>query len=149
MPLIKSASCAFSAEILTKRWRILSKSRDLRKGLADSDPKNLEWQRDLAVGYAHAGDALIGGGDDQKALDQYHPALVIRKSLAASDPTNPQWQSDLALDHRRLGIAGEDPKSNFERALDIVRKLQAEKKLPAQYAGLPEDLEKKLADARQ
>ena len=34
------------------------KSRDLRKGLADSDPKNLEWQRDLAVGYAHSGDAL-------------------------------------------------------------------------------------------
>ena len=123
-------------------------SRDLRKALANSDAKNLEWRRDLAVGYAHCGDAYFENGDKPTALEQYHAALAIREDLVSSDPENPQWQSDLALDHRRLGIAGEDPKANFERALDIARKLQAEKKLPAQYAGLLEDLEKKLADAR-
>ena len=124
-------------------------SRDLRKSLANSDAQNLEWRRDLAVGYAHCGDAYFENGDKPAALGQYHAALAIREDLVSRDPANRQWQSDLALDYRRLGIAGEDSKANFERGLDIARKLQAEKKLPAQYAGLPEDLEKRLAEAQQ
>ena len=121
------------------------KSRDLRKTLADGDPKNLEWRRDLAVGFAHCGDAYLENGDKPKALEQYHAALAIREDLASRDAANPLWQSDLALDLRRLGIAGEEPKANFERALDIARRLQVEKKLSSGLAGLPDDLERRLS----
>jgi tetratricopeptide (TPR) repeat protein len=120
-------------------------SLDLRKTLANSDPKNLEWRRDLAVGYAHCGDVYLENGDKAKALEQYHAALAIRAELASRDAANPLWQSDLALDLRRLGIGGEEPRANFERALGIARKLQAEKKLSSGLAGLPDDLERRLS----
>jgi tetratricopeptide (TPR) repeat protein len=121
------------------------KSRDLRKGLADSDLKNLEWQRDLAVGYAHSGDALFRGGSHQKALDQYHSALAIRERLATADRDNADWQTDLVLDLRRLALAGEEPRANLTRALDITKRLQASGKLAADKEGWAADLEELLA----
>ena len=121
------------------------KSRDLRKGLADSDPKNLEWQRDLAVGYAHSGDALFRGGSHEKALDQYHSALAIRERLATADIDNADWQTDLVLDLRRLASAGEEPRANLTRALDITKRLQGSGKLAVDKEGWAADLEKLLA----
>jgi hypothetical protein len=125
------------------------KSRDLRKVLADSDPQNLEWQRDLAVGYAHCGDALIKGGSHQDALDQYHAALAIRDRLAAADIDNVTWQTDLVLDLRRLAAAGDEPRARLTKALDLARRLQTSGKLAADKAGLlVADLEKRLAAAK-
>jgi tetratricopeptide (TPR) repeat protein len=124
------------------------KSRDLRKELADSDPKNLEWRRDLAVGYAHCGDALAANHNRREALDQYHSALAIREALAAADSNNAEWQTDLALDLRRLAVAGEEPRANLTRALEIARRLQSSGKLAADKQGLPANLEKLLADAK-
>jgi tetratricopeptide (TPR) repeat protein len=120
------------------------RSRDLRKALADSDPKNLEWSRDLAVGFAHCGDAYLNNGNKAAALDQYQAAQSIRTRLVASDSANPQWQSDLALDFRRLGVAGEESRANFERALRIASELAKTKKLAAEYKDLIQDLEARL-----
>ena len=145
MPWIKSASCAFCGGDFGEALANFEKSRDLRKGLADSDPKNLEWQRDLAVGYAHCGDALFRGGSHEKALDQYHSALAIRERLATADIDNADWQTDLVLDLRRLASAGEEPRANLTRALDIAKRLQGSGKLAVDKEGWAADLEKRLA----
>jgi tetratricopeptide (TPR) repeat protein len=71
--------------------------------LAESDPGNTRWQRDLSVSYNKVGDCLRDAGDRDGALAAYYADLAIAKALSARDPSNAQWQRDLSISHERIG----------------------------------------------
>ncbi|MEA2987723.1 MAG: hypothetical protein QOG83_434, partial [Alphaproteobacteria bacterium] len=75
----------------------------IRETLAERDPANLNWQRDLAAAYERVASLTYGDGDKEGALAIYRTALPVRKKLAAADPDNVQRQRDMATNLDRIG----------------------------------------------
>ena len=63
--------------------------------LAQSDPTNTRFQRDLSVSYDRIGDVARAQGDLTAARTAYEDGLKIRDTLAQSDPTNTEFQLSL------------------------------------------------------
>ncbi len=116
--------------------------------LAQADPGNAGWQRDLSVSYSKIGDMLAAQGNLPEALKSYRDGLAIRDRLAQADPSNADWQFDLVASHWRLAVNGDDAPRRFAFIVAILRKLKAENRLtPAQESWLPE-AEAQLAGTR-
>ncbi|MEI2774198.1 MAG: tetratricopeptide repeat protein [Candidatus Competibacter sp.] len=81
----------------------------IRERLAQADPGNAGWQRDLSVSYNKIGDVRVAQGNLPEALKAYRDGLAIRDRLAQADPGNAGWQRDLSVsyeqDRRRTGGA--------------------------------------------
>jgi tetratricopeptide (TPR) repeat protein len=71
--------------------------------LAQSDPHNAGWQRDLSVSYIKVGDVQVAQGDLAAALKSYGDSLAIAERLAQSDPHNAGWQRDLSVSYDNIG----------------------------------------------
>jgi tetratricopeptide (TPR) repeat protein len=98
--------------------------------LAQSDPGNAVWQRDLSVSYNRVGDVLVAQGNLPEALKTFRDGLAIADRLAQSDPGNGGWwQRDLAVSHERVGDIERDlnhpdeARTAFGRALAIYESL--------------------------
>ena len=77
-------------------------SLKIRRALADRDPKNTEWQRDLSVSFNKLGELCETTGAVDEALRLYGLSLPIAERLAARAPTHVQFQSDLQITRRRI-----------------------------------------------
>jgi tetratricopeptide (TPR) repeat protein len=75
----------------------------IRQTLANQDPGNTEWWRDLAFSYERIGDVLCDQGDLANALKNYRDSFKIRQTLANQDPGNADWQHNLAASYERIG----------------------------------------------
>ena len=75
----------------------------IAEALAQRDPSNTEWQRDLSVSHEKIGDVRSAQGDLAGALQAYQAGLTIREALAQRDPSNTEWQRDLSVSHDRIG----------------------------------------------
>ena len=71
--------------------------------LAQADPGNAGWQRDLSVSYNKIGDVLVAQGNLPEALTSFRDGLAIRDRLAQADPGNAGWQRDLSVSYERIG----------------------------------------------
>ena len=69
----------------------------IRDRLAQSDPGNAQWQRDLGISNERIGDVLVAQGDLADALKSYQAKQAIIDRLAQSDPGNAGWQRDLSV----------------------------------------------------
>ncbi len=74
----------------------------IRERLAEDDPHNAGWQRDLSVSHNKIGDVLVAQGNLADALVSYRAAMTIVERLAEDDPHNAGWQRDLALSYGRV-----------------------------------------------
>ena len=74
----------------------------IRDRLAQSDPGNAGWQRDLSVSLDKVGDVQVAQGDLAGALKSYRDSLAIRDRLAQSDPGNAGWQRDLSVSYEKV-----------------------------------------------
>ena len=96
------------------------------KKLADGDPSNTLWQRDLAVSYNKLGDVARRQGKLEEAARAYADSLGIVKKLAAGDPSNTLWQRDLAVSYWRLADLAErqnktgEAKGYWNQAYDML-----------------------------
>ena len=54
----------------------------IRERLAQADPGNAGWQRDLSVRTSSIGDVLVAQGDLAEALKSYRDGLAIAERLA-------------------------------------------------------------------
>ena len=82
--------------------------RDIISRLANSDPGNAGWQRDLSVSFAKLADAYRKSDDPAKACDALTAGRVIVSKLVEEHPDWAQWKQDLAwFDHQiaELGCA--------------------------------------------
>ena len=106
--------------------------------LAEADPANAGWQRDLSISHDRIGDVLVAQGKLGDALQAFRDSLAIAERLAKADPSNAEWQTDLVASQARLAMAGDDPAQRWRFAVASLRKLEAENKLTAaQAAWLP------------
>jgi hypothetical protein len=64
--------------------------------LAQSDPGNASWQRDLAISYAHLASVYRRSKDRGKALAALRQGKAIMDRLVKLAPDNVGWQRDLA-----------------------------------------------------
>ena len=69
----------------------------ISRRLAEQDPSNAGWQRDLAVAYRGVGEVLQAQGKLEAAQEAFAENLEISRRLAEHDPSNVEWQRDLAL----------------------------------------------------
>lgn len=78
----------------------------VRERLAQADPSNAQWQRDLFVSLWRVADLSDRQGDRTAARSVAHRALGLAQRLAALDPRNVTWQQDLSVGQalvQRLG----------------------------------------------
>src|SRR5262245_27458769 len=81
----------------------------IRERLAEADPNNALWQRDLSASYNKVGDVLVAQGKLAEALTSFRDSLAIRERLAEADPSNAERQWDVVVSHSRLARRGDDP----------------------------------------
>ncbi len=100
----------------------------IAESLAQRDPANTGWQRDLSVSQNKIGDVLVAQGDGAGALAAYRKSVAIREALAARDPANTQWQVDVAVSCAKLGgldqVGITEPRAYLGRGLEILRTLR-------------------------
>ena len=78
----------------------------ISRRLAEQDPSNAGWQRDLAVAHSRVGDVLQSQGKLEGARAAFDAYLTISRRLAEQDPSNAGWQRGLALAiHRTARMA--------------------------------------------
>jgi tetratricopeptide (TPR) repeat protein len=75
---------------------------EILQQLAQQDPSNTQWQRDLSISHDKIGDMLAAQGNGAEALVAYQRSLAIRERLAQQDPTNAEWQTDLVVSYWKL-----------------------------------------------
>ena len=71
--------------------------------LAQQDPGNAGWQRDLFYSQYVISAALEKIGDAAGALDHAETALLIAEKLSALAPTNATWQKDVKASREWVG----------------------------------------------
>jgi tetratricopeptide (TPR) repeat protein len=103
--------------------------------LAQADPGNAEWQRDLSVSHDRIGGVLVAQGDRAGALTAFRDSLAIAQRLAQADPGNAEWQVDVLWVNWRLASAGDEPARRWGMIVGGLRSLAANDKLTAEQAG--------------
>jgi tetratricopeptide (TPR) repeat protein len=64
--------------------------------LAQQDPSNTQWQRDLSASHELRGDLLFQQGKASEALQHYQASRAILERLVQKDSSNAEWQQYLA-----------------------------------------------------
>jgi hypothetical protein len=83
-------------------------SLTITEKLANRDPSNALWQRDLSVSVEKVGDALNAQGDLAGALKSYRDSLAIREKLPNQDLNDADRQRDLSLrDCKQISVTSE------------------------------------------
>jgi tetratricopeptide (TPR) repeat protein len=80
-------------------------SMAIAQQLAERDPANAQWQRDLSESWQRMGEVLQAQGDLCAALEAFKKSMAIAHQLAERDPANAQWQRDLSVGWQRIGGA--------------------------------------------
>ncbi|MCA3348788.1 MAG: hypothetical protein INF56_18485 [Roseomonas sp.] len=99
--------------------------------LAERDPGNTQWQRDLSISHDLIGNVLRAQGDLPGALRAYQAGMAIRMSLTERDPGNTHWQRDVFVSRWRLAdihlLLGERAaaRPHAEAALALARDRRA------------------------
>ena len=76
--------------------------------LAQADPGNAGWQRDLSSSHIKIGEVQQAQGDLPAALTSYQASHDICDRLAKADPSNAGSQHDLAASHSKIGDCAAD-----------------------------------------
>ena len=76
---------------------------DIHKRLAEQDPGNAQWQRDLSVSHNKIGDVLVAQGELPQAEQAFRAGMDIARRLAEQDPGNAQWQA-IIPDNLETGV---------------------------------------------
>jgi tetratricopeptide (TPR) repeat protein len=130
---------------------LYDRTRAIFERLAQADPGNAGWQRDLSVSHEKIGDVLVAQGNLAPALESYRASLAIRERLAQADPGNAGWQRDLIVSNVKLaevaGKAGEvaEARRRYQAALSVATGLQASGGLAPRDAWMIGELETRLA----
>ncbi|HRD65404.1 MAG TPA: ATP-binding protein, partial [Candidatus Competibacter sp.] len=67
----------------------------IRERLAQADPGNAGWQRDLSVSYSKIGTIFRKTGDRTNALKALEEGQTIMVRLTQASPDNAGWKQDL------------------------------------------------------
>jgi tetratricopeptide (TPR) repeat protein len=110
-------------------------------------PHDLRSQGYLRSTYERLGNILFRQARRDEALNNFRKALVVADRVVAHDPGDPQTQLDLAGVLLTLGRAGDNPRPNLTRALEIAQKLDASGKLPVNRRGFILNIQRSLNES--
>jgi hypothetical protein len=115
--------------------------------LMERNPANPQWQWDLWFTLQKLGDAKLSLGDRSAARDLYKEGLTIMHRLLNNDSTNVQRQTDLVINLYKLASVedGSERKRAVKEALDVLERLDNEKKLTPDKIGWPDLIRQMLA----
>ena len=97
--------------------------------LADDEPGNTTYRRDLSVSFERLADLAVAAGQGDRARELYEQSLEIRRRLADDEPGNTTYRRDLSVSFERLAdlaVAagqGEEARQWVSHALGIRRRL--------------------------
>ena len=114
---------------LQTRLALIEPVRQVFARLAEADPSNAGWQRNLSVSHNKVGDVLSAQGDLARTLEAYQRSLEVSRRLAEADPSNAGWQRDLSVSLDNIGdvlsaqgdLAG--ALEAYQRSLEVRRRL--------------------------
>ncbi len=136
-------------EILRQRSYVLFKYGDIRedqgdlsaalqsyrnaaatqKKLTEKDPKNIDWQMDLAKSLEKIAEVLNIQGDTDAAMDNYRQFLNTCKSLVNQEPHNSDCQRELSSAYQDIGYIlstrgdWDGSLENYRKSLSIRQEL--------------------------
>ena len=145
--LVHSGELASALGDLSGAARLYVDAAEVFKGLAESDPSNAGWQRDLSVSLNKIGDLKTAQGDLAGALAAYSESQAIAERLAGSDPSNVQWQLDVVFSLWKLtgpGLAAPDVARDLLRGSTILEGLEEAGRLPGSQGNWPGLLRERL-----
>jgi tetratricopeptide (TPR) repeat protein len=106
------------------------KALAIRQKLADANPADAKFQRDLAWSHNNIGLVLSETGRPLEALKAHDTALAIRQKLADGAPSVPDYQGELAKTYNNIGAVLMDrlhkpgeALTAFKKACDIQQRL--------------------------
>lgn len=73
------------------------------RALANRNPEDPEWRRDISVVLNKLGSLNLRSGEAAEAFKAYQEALAIMRPLAERDQSNGLWQRDLAISLNGIG----------------------------------------------
>jgi tetratricopeptide (TPR) repeat protein len=119
----------------------------IARRLTERNPANAQWQWDLWFTLKKLGDAKLSLGDTGAARGFYAESLTITRRLLATDPANVQRQTDLVINLYQLASVedGSERERAVREALDILERLQNEKRLTPDKIGWPDLIRQMLA----
>jgi tetratricopeptide (TPR) repeat protein len=119
---------------------------DIFKRLAQADPGNAGWQRDLAVSHERIGDMEQRLDHPSEARAAFERALTIYDQLLKANPENTIFLVSATVPLMRLGILDPDRRDvYFERALKTLKDLDAAGRLEPKRKRLIPLLAKQLS----
>jgi tetratricopeptide (TPR) repeat protein len=125
-------------------------AESILSGLIEREPRNVIYQRDLAIAYVRMGDASERRHDVADALLKYQNSAVIFEKIAANDPQNTVARRDLAQSLRSVGKSqiamAQLPaaQASLRRAKALLDQLKAEDALGGYDQQLIDDVETTL-----
>lgn len=124
-----SATCLADEDKREEALEAYRKGLATFEKLAAADHGNTQWQHEVSISLDKIGDVLADQGKREKALDAYRKSLAIREKLVSAEPGNAGWQINLVVGLRKVADAGDEPRARLIRALDILRRLDAQGRL--------------------
>ena len=102
----------------------------ITRRLADTDPNDINWQRDIAVGLNKMGDVkFFASGDAKGAIAEYEESLGLARRLADKNQGNAQLQRDMSVSLDKIGDVKRSQNDNagalavYDESLAIARHL--------------------------
>jgi tetratricopeptide (TPR) repeat protein/serine/threonine protein kinase len=83
--------------------RTYSRSMEIFRVLAETNPGDARARRDLSNSYERIGNAYVHIGETANAMRAYRTCLDLREALAKADPYDTQAQRDLSISYEKLG----------------------------------------------
>jgi tetratricopeptide (TPR) repeat protein len=110
--------------LLTPRFCAL-----IEQELADAEPGNTTYRRDLSVSFNKLADLALAAGRSADAESLYRQSLQVRQELADAEPGNTTYRRDLSVSFERLAdlalAAGRsaDAESLYRQSLQVAQEL--------------------------
>ncbi|MDQ4120794.1 MAG: serine/threonine-protein kinase [Acidobacteriota bacterium] len=139
----KLAASSIHSKKFSEAVEYAEKALSIYTELERNEPQNLTYKRNLALAYTRLGDAKHQLRDLPEALKNFETALSNLEKIVQSDAQATVSLRDIALACKNIGWIHEDfaeitggqtrekhlqaAKQNYQRALDILRKLKDEK----------------------
>ena len=116
------------------------KALAIAEQLVRQEPGRADFQNDLAISHERMGDLAADSSQTATARRHFAQALQIRETLVQREPGRADFEAALVVPLARLG-----DRASLMRALDIVRRLEAEGRFTAQRSGWRAGLERMLS----
>ncbi|MEM7069749.1 MAG: TIR domain-containing protein [Pseudomonadota bacterium] len=129
-----------------KAMSAYEESLDLFRKILVSKPKNTQWLYDIALTLNSLGNLYYATSQDELAIKHFEESLDVRQQLVALDRDNIDWQISLVVASRKIAIVDPERKYFLIDALNILKQLHSEGKLPASYFSWIATLETEIAN---